>query len=260
MSKLIEILDTHRDDFIPNWHNRLQQVSYNILVLVTEGQLLYRLNDRAFIASKGDLLFIPSGTMREAMNDKMTLHQKYAVIFTSSPLIELPLFAQPGHVLIRPRSFEYFKEKMMLIYRHSIEKKPFYDAIRAGIMLELLGMACRELDSAPLPLRKANDIRKIEQHILDRFRERISLQELAGLIERSPNYTLSLFKEATGQTPLAYMHRLRITAAKELLRSTSLTVKDISEHLGYYDTSYFYRMFKKSTGLSPSEYAEQPEY
>jgi YesN/AraC family two-component response regulator len=82
-----------------------------------------------------------------------------------------------------------------------------------------------------------------------------AIKELANLIERSPNYTLSLFKEGVGHTPLEYQHRLRITSAKEMLQNTSLTVTFIAEYLGYYDSSYFYKMFRKYAEQTVSSYA-----
>jgi YesN/AraC family two-component response regulator len=145
----------------------------------------------------------------------------------------------------------------MLLHRESLERRSYYDTVRIGILMEMLGTASREIDSPPILIRKMQYASVLEQHVVEHFRESIHLKELVELIDRSPNFTLTVFKEVVGQTPLEYLHRLRITTAMEMLQNTRYTVSAISEHLGYYDNSYYYKMFRKVTGLSPTAYANQ---
>lgn len=252
---MFTVMNTYLDDYFPHWHNRLEYVQYHILVIVTDGQLRYRLNDESLIAAKGDVLFIPAGTEREAINDGLHPHQKYAVVFTGEPDFPLALFIHHAPVFFHSRSFEWIKDRMVQLHRHSLEKKPYYEVIRLGILTELLGMISRELDSdiPQVPYRKAQYAKTMEQYLLQHYRDSVALGDLAALIGRSPNYALMVFKEVVGLTPLAYLHHLRISAAKDLLLHTNLPVRSIAEHLGYYDPSYFYRMFRKSTGVSPTQ-------
>ncbi|MFS0726671.1 AraC family transcriptional regulator [Paenibacillus sp. 1P07SE] len=251
---MIHIYNTFFDDHIPYWHNRNQQVQYHILALITDGKLTYRLNGRPLQASKGDLLLIPAGTEREAINAPEGTHQKYAVMFRCE-LPGLPLVSSTEHALIQSDNFEYYKERILLIHRHSLEQGPYNEVIGNGILLELLGTLHRELATPAMPLRKLTHVRLLKEYILEHFREAITLRELGGLIDRSPNYTLALFKEATGKTPHAYIQDLRVSTAMELLQHTNLTVSAISAHLGFYDTSYFHKVFRRRTGMSPSHYA-----
>lgn len=250
---MITIRNSFFDDFIPHWHNRLEHVEYHILVLVTEGRLIYRLNDQQLHAEKGDLMFIPSGTHREAFNEPNHLHQKYAITFTSSETLDLPLLQNREPQKIKVRSFDFLKERFTQLYRQYIEKRDYYETIGIGILFEILGTLHRELFSSPLPKRKLQFANKLEHYIVNHFRESIPLHILSEQIERSPNYTLSLFKEVIGMTPIEYQHQLRINAAIEMLQNTDLTIASIAEYLGYYDASSFYKMFKKKTGLAPSE-------
>ncbi len=255
---MITITNTHLDDFITDWHNPLTYVQYYVLVLVTEGQLQYRLNDKPLLAVKGDLLFIPTGTYREAFNHGPIPHQKYTVTFTSETDLGLPLLIEGKPVRVSTRIFEYYKERFILLHRQTLEKRAYYETIRSGILLEMLGSLCRELESQPIPIRKLHYVELIQHYILEHYREAISLHQLSLLIERSPNYTLTIFKEVVEQTPLAYQHHLRITNAMELLLHTNLAVAAIAEYLGYYDTSYFHKMFRKLTGMSPTSYCIRP--
>src|SRR5690606_24044469 len=107
------------------------------------------------------------------------------------------------------------------------------DAICNGILLEMLGTACRDLEQKDLPLRKMRQVKLIERYIQTHYRKRVTLPELAALINRSPNYTLTLFKTITGMTPNQYQPRIRITSAVEMLHGTRMSIADIAEHLGY---------------------------
>jgi len=76
----------------------------------------------------------------------------------------------------------------------------------------------------------------------------------AGLGERT---FMRNFKRATGDTPLEYLQQLRIEAARTLLESTAETVEEIVLKTGYEDASSFRKLFKKYTGLSPSQYRKK---
>ncbi len=78
-----------------------------------------------------------------------------------------------------------------------------------------------------------------------------ALAQNFGISMRSLNRR---FRSATGMTPLQYLQRLRVDAAKELLQSTNLATGDIAFHVGYHDYGHFTRVFKKFLATTPSEY------
>ena len=65
------------------------------------------------------------------------------------------------------------------------------------------------------------------------------------------------FQSATGDKPLHYLQRLRVETAKTLLSTTRRSVKTISYDIGYDDASFFARLFRQHTGLSPNQYRRQ---
>lgn len=92
-------------------------------------------------------------------------------------------------------------------------------------------------------------LRYIESH----YREG-TLAELSALMNQ-PDYTVSrLLKGAAGMTFKELLQQKRLQKAMELLSQTRLSVSDIIAAVGYDNTSYFYRIFKKETGMSPKEY------
>ncbi len=62
------------------------------------------------------------------------------------------------------------------------------------------------------------------------------------------------FKNATGDSPLHYIQRIRVEKAKQLLENEGKTLSDICRQVGYEDSAHFRSIFKKHTGLLPSEY------
>lgn len=70
----------------------------------------------------------------------------------------------------------------------------------------------------------------------------------------TPNYLSQMFKKETGENFVAYLNRLRIDKACEYLRTANIKIHEISGLVGYRDSQYFYRVFKKYTGCTPIEY------
>ena len=62
------------------------------------------------------------------------------------------------------------------------------------------------------------------------------------------------FRAATGESPVSYLHRVRIEAAKRLLDETTSNVDEITAAVGYSDPRSFGRLFRRQTGMSPREY------
>lgn len=88
----------------------------------------------------------------------------------------------------------------------------------------------------------------------------LSLSTVARLNNVSPGYLSGLFKKESGQTFTAYVNGRRIHRAKHLLRTTNLQIQTIAQHCGILDFHYFCRVFKNSTGVTPSEYRSKHIY
>lgn len=91
-------------------------------------------------------------------------------------------------------------------------------------------------------------------HIEKNFSQDISLKTMAYDLNINAAYLGQLFKAETGQLFSAYLNQIRIENAKKLLLNTPLALNDISQQCGYTNISYFYNIFKKHTGQTPSQY------
>lgn len=94
-------------------------------------------------------------------------------------------------------------------------------------------------------------VKYIEENYGD---EELSLNQLASHVNVSPNHLSTIFSQQTGQTFIKYLTEYRIDKARELLRCTSMRSSEISEAVGYKDPHYFSYMFKKTVGMTPTNY------
>ena len=90
----------------------------------------------------------------------------------------------------------------------------------------------------------------IEAHIAERF----SLQALSDALFINGSYLLRLFKSRTGQTLLGYHNRVRCERAQALLGDTELSISEVGEAVGFVSSAHFSHVFKKITGMTPTEY------
>ena len=86
------------------------------------------------------------------------------------------------------------------------------------------------------------------------YAQEVSVGRLAETCSLSESHFRTLFRSATGDSPTAYLARVRMLAAAELLRGTEYPVARIAEDTGYISLSSFNRQFKSMYGMSPSEY------
>ncbi len=99
-----------------------------------------------------------------------------------------------------------------------------------------------------------NPVQQAQQYIRQHLSEAIYIHDIADAVHRSPQYLMRLFKKETGRAILEYITEERIRLARELLEKTQLSVDRVSDRCGYDNYSYFGKVFKRYTGLSPVAY------
>ena len=91
----------------------------------------------------------------------------------------------------------------------------------------------------------------------EHYNDSINIAEYAESKNMSTSWFIRNFKLYTGSTPLNYILNIRISNAQSLLENTKYNITEIAAITGYDNPLYFSRLFKKQTGLSPSEYRKQ---
>ena len=104
--------------------------------------------------------------------------------------------------------------------------------------------------------RLAQVAETIREYIRNNYMKEISMQDAARMMNYSDAYFCKLFKQCFDQNFTSYLTGFRVNEAKKLLRDRSISVKDVSMQVGYYDSNYFAKVFKRITGKIPSEYRD----
>ena len=153
-----------------------------------------------------------------------------------------------------------FSNDIVHLYKLAIEtakEEPVHcQQILAGIVNNLLGLMY-SLERKMELSRKGgyvDMINKARLRIREGVEEKITVQEIAAELGSSYSNFRKLFKEYTGQSPARYFINMKIHRAKEMLRGTSASIKEISIILHFETPEYFATLFKSRTGMSPSAF------
>jgi two-component system response regulator YesN len=100
-------------------------------------------------------------------------------------------------------------------------------------------------------------IKRAKEFIHDHFMDDILLEDVTEQIFMNPAYFSRLFKQETGENFSDYLIKIRMEKAIEYLKMPQYKIYEISAKVGYRNIKYFYKLFKKYTGLTPTEYRER---
>jgi AraC-like DNA-binding protein len=135
------------------------------------------------------------------------------------------------------------------------QAEPGYEVALRAKLLELMVYLSRcytrtDTTEAHALLRVGNVIGALEKD----FHRDWKLDELLDIAHMSRSNLMRVFRKATGQSPIEYLVRLRIQKAMSLLRNTDQTVTEIALQVGFNDSNYFTRQFRKTLGQSPRKF------
>ncbi len=144
--------------------------------------------------------------------------------------------------------------------RETATCQPGYELAARARLLELLvhlGRAwSRSQDERPAPIAagQRDAVACATAFMEERYSDDLSLRAIADAAYLSPHHFSELFKKRTGLSPWEYLGKLRIERAQELLRTSDAPITEVAMAVGFSDSSYFARVFKTQTGLTPRDW------
>ena len=237
----------------PSWIMKNVVIPDAKLYYILEGEIEVKTENDVMVATAGDMMLIPAHLPHSMQLTKLGYARKYWIHFDMKKAerdffdeYPLPLKISLG---IRDDISRLFKNLFSI--KHSELLKD--EIQKAAIVMQLVSIYLGE--SKTYPSKHENDeIDDAVDYIKKNYAESISLSFLAKKAGFSPNYFIKKFKLRTGFTPTRYLTRVRIDTAKFLLQNTDLSVTEIMESVGFYDASYFSKLFKKAYGYSPRSF------
>lgn len=271
-----------------HWHREPEFFS------VYQGEVEVQAGDRQFRLTRGESIFLNgnqfhsytqigekqaclcpnivfSGELMAPVTSRV--YQKYLSVILYNP--SLPCF------ILRP-SVEWQARIIKKMYRiygllAKYGEKGFYEEISLDFEEKERDSPCFELDVAEelmgifrelyvhrntLPFQKEckkeqkTQIRlgQMLDYINEHYREKISLEEVAASAGISPSEAGRCFQKYYGKAPVEYVIEYRLNQARRLLESSDLSVKEIGFECGFYDPSYFSRIYRRHFGVTPGNY------
>jgi AraC-like DNA-binding protein len=262
-----------------NQSSRPHAHSFFELFFIEKGEGWYSIGDRRVWAKSGDLFLIAPGEVHDPSGlDRAT---KWIVGFEAEALN--PVYTDANIFLMLPnRVMESFLPVNNLKIKHfSIPEKErsrwlalfgqlknelgnqelsFIEAARALLMLLLIETSrfteprspqVKKSSTQQVTKRGSPVVEKVLCFIATNFRNSIGLQEVAKEVNFSPAYLTDLIRRETGKTVGNWIVERRMAEARRLLLETDRPVNQIAESVGYFDASYFIRLFRRLNGTTP---------
>ena len=241
---------------------------FDELVIVTGGKCLHMAGHDSWELTAGDV-FVIAGPHEHEYRDLVDLRLVnilYQPGQLKMGLLDLPSVAG-YHALftlepsLRTRlhlSGKEMAQVIELVDRLETELKarePGFCFMATASFMQIIGLLSRCYGRSPSPDGRALlRIGEALSHLERNIHREIDLEELASIAHMSRRSFLRVFQSATGTSPLAWVIGQRINRACSLLRNTDRRVTEIAFDVGFNDSNYFTRQFRKGTGLSPRAY------
>ncbi len=149
--------------------------------------------------------------------------------------------------------FSYCREALRLQITDYILKPVNYEEFGSCIDWLKISLYNNEVKEKPV-VKKERVITGITKYMQEHLSEDVSLHILSEEFHLNSQYISQLFKNEIGVNFLTYLTNIRMEHAKKLLLSSSLSIAEVSEQSGYGDYRVFTKVFKKSEGITPSQY------
>lgn len=234
-------------DFVPD---------YNKLYFICDGDGWVKIGNKDYYPVAGQLVLAPAGILQSYSTISENTYSKYWCHFTARigdinlfDLVDLPRII---HVDDKTRVSDLFK-KLIFSHNNSSFSAQFEEK---AALLNILGYYFENASSEVMLIQSSytSRLNDIVKYIHKNLNSAITVESLAEYFHLHPNYFIKYFKKYTGTSPIQYINKTRIEKAKLLLKSTDLSITEISDRTGFGDIYHFSRSFKCYTGYSPSDF------
>ena len=219
-----------------------QTINFYELTFVFKGEMLYFVNGTEYRLQAGDGIFIkPNSTRQRPTREDTATYVSFT--FTTEKPIDLPVKI--------PNALNN-ECKLLIACADEIRNKQYADSeeqVEALVECMVANVRANIEYTKEHPL-----VLQIKQFINANLSEKITLQQIGEETYFSPLYCETVFRQKTGTSIIKYVTKRRIEEAQKLLFDGQLSLRIIAEKVGFEDYNYFARVFKKTTGSTPTEY------
>ena len=251
--------------FPPGWTIPERALENHVAYLCIEGELTVEVDGERRVIGAGEVLLAPLGVRHRLAN----LGQEPLGLLTAHFVARIHDVLDMPAAYGLPLQLRPSAEGMAGLAAAIREAIEVLDARQPGCAL-LANAACARLvaglwretveqgGGAPtLVSGRARDLVRLApvfRLIQERYAERPTLPQLAGVVHLEPDYFATIFKRVTGTPPLQYVAGYRLRQVRALLATTDEPIGDIATRTGFNDSFYLSRAFRRAYGMTPSAY------
>ncbi|MDO5516790.1 MAG: AraC family transcriptional regulator [Clostridium sp.] len=232
------------------------------------GERYFFIKDRFYYIRPGDFVLITKNEIHKTVTANQNVYKRMLINFKTSFVndilntlddIDFSTFFKSSHIFkINPDDENYIitiLHKMLDEYEHT---SPGY---KSSLKLQLSDIliylsTCKTYDSEGLkfPNGQYNKISKISEYINKNYNKKLTLEHLSKKFSMSPYYLSRTFKDALDITFVEYLNFTRISASKKLILNTNLSMTEIAFEVGFESSTYFTKVFKSITNITPLKF------
>lgn len=248
------------------WAEQEHHHDFIEILFIKDGCAQIDVNGTSTVAQKGDIVIYNAATphREQCLSDESV--EMYFFALDNLSLSHLPInhLLPPEYNNIFPTASLY--DTFISLFEQAIQElesqQPFHGDIVKNLARALLLYVVRVIhaDKADKPVLHSNKIvEQATQYINEHYHGPITLDALAEHCFVNKYYLSHLFADQRGITLKQYIINKRLAEAKQLLLSQKASISEIAARVGFSDTSYFSRLFKREVGASPLQYRQNKE-
>ncbi|MBZ4646783.1 MAG: AraC family transcriptional regulator [Clostridia bacterium] len=265
-----------------------------ILYIIKSGELYIKEDEKEYVLKKGDFFLLQPNKLHEGFKESCCtyyfVHFKHPNIREVTGISSVELAKEILHkrktsltgdslsdliitdsICYLPKYYHIESESILLSLFHNLnesiddyyKKYEEYKKIASCNLLKLLIIISREyatteIENSQTHFRKSFiKVKNIIDYINKECHKKLTSQDIENIFESNYDYLNRVFHSITGYTILNYLNIVRINKAKELIESTSMNFSEIGYLVGIDNPYYFSKLFKKYTGMTPTEYLKK---
>ncbi len=289
LNEVLKVVLLGKETLIPPRLHYSRYVTEYVLYVIVKGSLKLNVNNDTVVLKSGDVYLFQKGDSQEPLESSFC--EYFYVHFQSDSVCEMELEAAEYTELLRKKHekcirTDSFSSKcydflnVLIRQETHISSDTLLESITDALQNSILTTECKspqrrfEISNAvaliflkleSTTMQKANrseqnlertyDVtRKIAAYIEQHYAEPLSSQNIEQEFFLTFDYANRIFRKVMGCSIMKYHNIVRIQYAKAKMRATNMPIKEIAMEVGFENVHYFSRIFKKTEGLSPSEY------
>ena len=236
------------------------------LLIIIEGQVEYEIDDKTQLIKSGNLLILNPGVYHKKITDENSNFSLLYIGLTNFKMRGfkkdyIPTNNNSPFVVLEKNKKEFYKCCDEIIDEQQ-KNMPGFDLVLKALIMKLIILLIREIqyeedtkDNVKFSFEsteKTNIVYSIINYMNENYMENISLDKIAKNMYLSSVYISKIFKEETGDSPINYLIKLRLSRANSLLKE-NIPIQAVANSVGYKDAYYFSKLFKKYYGVPPSK-------